>query len=342
MKNFNYGLIGCGAAGKVHAYYFSSHESIGSIFTVDENPEILKSFTKLFNPRATYSDYKGLFDEQNLDVVSVSTPPFFHKEQVFGAAKKGASVLCEKPLATNLVDAREMVRICNDLGVTLGVMLPRRFYNNSRAVKEVIERGELGDILEVSFNLECYKDAEYYSTWRGKKAMAGGGVLMSQSIHSIDQLVYLFGKPVEVRGNVRITRDYLEIEDEAKAEIRFASGIMAKISATANSEKTWQGITTIVGKEGKIILDSAETLVWEVPNTEKPLPEENEPIPSKLKPGYYGPGHMNLINDFISSISEGMPPYVVGEDCLEAMKIIFGIYKSSGERGRWIELSELE
>ena len=338
MNKLNYGLIGCGAAGKVHAYHFSKHGAVNFVSISDTSLDAVGLFINLFNPETKYFDYQNMLAKGNLNVISISTPPFFHKEQVLEAARRRTHILCEKPLATTLQDAQLMVDACNSSGVILGIMLPRRFYNNSQAVKKVIDSGELGKIKEVSFVLECNKRKEYYSTWRGKKKMVGGGILMSQAIHSIDQLVYFFGKPIKVKGNARITRDYLEVEDEAEAMVEFVSGVVVKILTTANSEKTWQGITTILGEKGKMVIDSSETLVWDVPGVEKPSSEEEESIPSDLKPKYYGPGHLKVINDFVSSIAEGKQPYVTGEDCLDAMKIIFGIYDSSERNGEWVEL----
>ena len=269
---------------------------------------------------------------------SVATPPLYHPEQVMAAADRNLSILTEKPIATTLEKAKEMVNYCKKKGITLGVMLPRRFYNNSRAVKEVLDKKLLGKIREATFTLECHKGEDYYKKdWRGKKEFTGGGVLMSQSIHSIDQLVYFFGKPMAVKGMVWTTRDYLEIEDEAEGEIEFESGVIVNLRASANSDKTWTGITKIKGEKGEIVLDSAETIVWKV-NFPKPKLEEQEDIPEDIKPRYYGPGHLKVINDFIEAVKNHRKPYVNAEDSIDAMKIINGIYESSKKNGERIAL----
>ena len=164
---------------------------------------------------------------------------------------------------------------------------------------------------------------------------------MSQSIHSIDQLVYFFGKPVKVKGNVQTTRDYLEVEDEAQGEIEFENGIKVTLSATANSDKTWQGITEIIGEKGKIVLDSSETPLWQVPEIQPPKPEEKEDVPETIKPAYYGPGHDKVIKDFIDSIRRRKKTYVTGKHSLYAMKIIIGIYESSENNGEAVSLRGL-
>lgn len=332
----NYGLIGCGKAGKVHCYHFSRNGYVKLISIADTDKNSLSQFSDLFKPHSTYSDYNSMLKDEKLDIISIATPPFYHPEQVMAAADKGLHILTEKPIATTIEKAKEMVEYCKRKNVRLGVMLPRRFYNNSRAVKQVLDKKLLGKIKNVEFSLECHKGEDYYKTdWRGKKEFTGGGVLMSQSIHSIDQLVYFFGKAKSVKGKVWTTRDYLEIEDEAEGEILFENGVKVKLRATANSEKLWEGITKIKGEKGEIILDSAEVIKWNV-DFPKPKIEEQENVPENIKPGYYGLGHLKVINDFISAIKEHKKPYVTAEDSIEAMRIIIGIYKSSKNKGKEI------
>ena len=300
----------------------------------------LSSSLNIFNPKYSGSDLENLLALKP-DIVSIATPPMYHKEQILSIGKNCKYIFCEKPLATTYEDTKKIIDFCKKQSVTLGIMLPRRFYNNSQDVKKVLESGSLGKIKSASFTLDCSKNRNYYATWRGKKSMTGGGVLLSQAIHSIDQLVYFFGKPVSVEGKTWTTRSYLEIEDEAEAKINFLNGLKVDIKVSANSDKLWKGITKIIGEKGSIILDSAETLVWDVPYHEKPKKEESEPIPKELKPLYYGPGHKKVIDNFINSIIKNQRPVIIGEDILDASRIIFGIYKSS-ETGKPVVLSELD
>ncbi len=175
-------------------------------------------------------------------------------------------------------------------------MLPRRYYNNTLAAKKAVENGDFGHIQNIRFQLECKKDETYYVGWRGKLEFAGGGVLMSQAIHSIDQLVYLFGCPVSVSAQINKTRNYIDVEDEASGIIHFGNNLSATINVTANSKHhLWQGITEIHGTEGTVILNSDETLSWDLKYIMPPNPEEQEYVPPAFKPSYYGPGHLKVI-----------------------------------------------
>ena len=335
----NYAVIGCGASGKVHGYYFSNHPEVNLLSVTDTNQKALEFFNSTFSPKYSGSKLENLLTIKP-DIVSIATPPAFHKEQILSLGGFCKYIFCEKPLSTTYEDTITIIDFCKKQNIVLGVMLPRRFYNNSRSVKKVLESHSIGKIKNASFILECFKSREYHSTWRGKKSIAGGGVLLSQSIHSIDQLVYFFGRPVSVEGKIRTTRDYLEVEDEAEGRITFLDGLVVDVKVSANTDKLWRGITKIVGEKGSIVLDSADTIRWDVPYHERPKKEETEPIPKELKPSYYGPGHKKVIDDFIESILNKREPTITGENILEASRIIFGIYKSS-EIGKPVVLSEL-
>ena len=330
MKKLAYAIVGCGAAGKVHAYHFSHDPRIECIAAVDTDRRQAEWFQKHFGFRQMYTDYTEMLDNEKIDILSIATPPGVHMEQIQAAVKKGCHIFCEKPIVISKTQIEMLEKIAARHNGFLGVMLPRRFYNNTLTVKKVIEKGLIGNIEQIRFNLRCYKDRSYYASWRGQKKLAGGGVLMSQAIHSIDQLVYLFGNPVAIEGRIKTTRDYLDIEDEADATFFFKTGCLAQISAKSNDQdQVWQGITEIQGTRGRIVLDSSDTKIWEVPDFPEPMTEEIEEIPERYKPDYYGPGHLKVINDFINSVCNGTNPAVTARQSLESLKLILGVYESS-------------
>ncbi len=331
LKKLKYAIIGCGAAGKVHGFHFSRHPWIQCIAAADVNKENALYFQNNFGFRYIYDNYLEMFKNESLDVVSICTPPKLHAEQIYAAAQKKIHILSEKPLCTNSESAEASVRIAAGNDIKLGVMLPRRFYNNTLATKKGIEKGFIGHIKSIKFQLECKKDKAYYNGWRGKSEIAGGGVLMSQAIHSIDQLVYLFGRPVSVSAQITKTRNYIDVEDEASGIIHFDNNLSAKITATANSKHhQWQGVTEIYGTNGTIILDSHKTVSWDInKHLTPPKPEEQENVPFEFKPFYYGPGHLKVIQNFIASITNHQTLIADASTSLDSLKIILGMYDSS-------------
>lgn len=330
IKKFRYGVVGCGAAGKVHAFHFSLHPAIEPVFCVDPEETRAGEFRGLFGFPFSFGTLTEALDSQAVDILSIATPPIFHAEQIRAASARGIHILCEKPLVIRPEEV-PVLESCREKGISLGVMLPRRFYRNSLATREALEKKRLGTIRRVSFTLEVQKDRDYYDGWRGQKRFAGGGVLMSQAIHSIDQLVFLFGPPVEVRGRIWRVRDFIDVEDEAEATLRFENQVEVSLRASNNSKRhLWKGLTEIEGSQGRIVLDSEKTPVWEVPEMERPLEEEPEEIPSSLKPFYFGPSHGKVIGNFIASLAGIEKLRASGENSLDAMRIIWELYRENG------------
>lgn len=327
MKKFRYGIIGCGAAGKVQAFHFSKHPSVNPVFCVDSDFRQASEFKKIFGFPSAYDDLERALVSEKIDILSIATPPVFHAEQITVGAARGVHILCEKPLLVRPEEADPVLKTCRNMGVRLGVMLPRRFYDNTLTTWKALREKRLGEIQEVRLRLDVQKDRSYYDCWRGRKAYAGGGVLMSQAIHSIDQLVFLFGQAIGVSGRVWTVRDFIDVEDEAEAVIRFPDNIEVSLRATTNSRNySWRGITEIQGSRGRIVLNSERTPVWDVPETERPLEEEPEEIPLSLKPSYFGPGHKKVIENFIASLEGCESLQTPGEEALGALKIVWQLY----------------
>jgi len=326
---YNYAIIGCGAAGRVHAYHFSQKPIIECVAVADPNIENAQFFQDHFGFKSYYYDYKDMLAKENLDIISIATPPGLHLEQLTFALQQGSHVFCEKPLVINEEEVNAVMKSTRTSTKSIGIMLPRRYYNNTLAIKKVLDEGRLGRIENVSFDLKCNKSLAFYSSWRGKKSKSGGGILMGQAIHSIDQLIYLFGEPLKVKGVIRTNRENIEVEDEAEAIIYFPNNVKANLSATANSDITWKGITIIQGTNGQVILDSEKVILWDVEGIKPPVSEEKEIIPEEYKPQHYGPGHLKVIQDFLDGIVKGKFQAVTAIDSLKSVQLILEIYHSS-------------
>lgn len=334
-----FALVGCGAAGKVHAFHFSRNLHFACEVCVDADISKAREFQKEFGFRQCEEILDNISPE-GVQILSIASPPAFHASQIQWAAQRGVHVLCEKPLFMNKEEAEMTFQTRKKNNVLLGVMLPRRFYNCSLAAKKALEEKRLGSIQSVKFTLECAKNDNYYEGWRGRKEMCGGGVLMSQAIHSIDQLVFLFGKARAVSGQVWTKRKGINVEDEAQAEIQFMDDVTVSVFATTHSEKyPWKGITEIEGSRGRIVLDSENCAVWDVSQMPSPPDEEAEDIPERFKPVYYGPGHLKVIRNFAGAVRGAEILRAPGEETMEALRIIWGIYQSS-ETGKQVALAE--
>jgi len=319
-----YGIIGCGAAAKVHLFHLlREHPQVQITATCDPVAPKDDLFASLNVHH--YDDYKEMLKRDGLDAVSIISPHHLHYEQALACAEKNIHVLCEKPLALEYDQAREVVEKFQEHNLVLTAMLPRRFFNNTLALQKVIADGGLGKIESINYTLNVHKKDEYYLGWRGQKNKAGGGVLMCQALHDLDRLTYLFGQPTVVGSKLQTHHQNITVEDWAEATVVFPGNILGFIHADTISEDTWKGIIEIQGSKGRVVLNSEATDAWDVPMVEKPLlnDEKYDPL---VKPRYYGPCHGEVIDDFVRSILEKKKPFITAESTLPTLKLLKEIY----------------
>src|SRR5690606_24006326 len=150
------------------------------------------------------------------------------------AAFKGKHVLLEKPLEVSLENAEALVDTCEKAGVTLGVVLQHRFRPVSVALSKIVADGRLGQIVGASAKLSNWRPQSYYDEpGRGTKARDGGGVLLTQGIHTLDLLISVAGLPMEAMAYAVTTPVHrMETEDMVAGAIRFSNHSLGTISAT--------------------------------------------------------------------------------------------------------------
>lgn len=334
-----FGLIGCGNVSSTYLYILKNNRNSELIAIAEENPERLRYKANLFGVDKIYTNYRDMLDNDFLDAVVIATPPYAHKEQALYCARKGLDILCEKPLSITQKDVEEIIEGCKD--VKTSVMLQRRFYPVSKSVKEAVEKGLFGEIKNASIKSRCNKSDDFYNSWRGKRYMAGGGALISQTLSRIDQMVYFFGNPRAVEGIMRTTRQNIEVEDYAKGTIYFDNGIIVNVE-TNTSDPESRGFTfsfiRIDGTKGNCVLSDDKALLWMVSGMDKPANGNLEMIPEEYRPMYYGPCHEIIINDFVDAVKNNRRPLVSMEDSLLDMKVIFGFYESARNNGEKVLL----
>src|SRR5207237_6637000 len=167
--------------------------------------------------------------------VIIGTPHPLHAAPAILAAEAGVHVLVEKPLAANLADCDAMLAATKRSGVTLGVISQRRFYEPVRRMRAAIDAGKIGTPALGVFLQYSWRDAAYYRSdpWRGRWDTEGGGVLVNQSPHQLDILLWLLGPAAEVSGQwANVNHPGVKVEDTAVASIRFANGGLGSIAAS--------------------------------------------------------------------------------------------------------------
>src|SRR6185503_1266156 len=225
-----FGIIGCGAISEQHVRALQLIEGVRVTAAVSRAPEKSAAFAKAFQCDAV-DTLESLLARPDVDAVVIGTPSGRHAAQGIAAARAGKHVVVEKPLDVSLAQADALIAACGEAGVKLAVISQFRFLDAVQKTREAIAAGRLGRLTLGSAYVKWFRPQSYYDSaaWRGTWALDGGGCLINQSIHAIDQLLYLFGPVRAVRAAVATRAHAIEVEDTAVAALSFAHGGMGHV-----------------------------------------------------------------------------------------------------------------
>jgi predicted dehydrogenase len=255
-RRLRFGIVGAGVIGPTHAEAIAGLPDAQLIAVADNGHERAEKLAEQYGITA-YANLRQMLDREELDVVNICTPSGLHGEQACQIMRSGRHVIVEKPMEINLAKIDEMLRVQQETGVKLAVISQHRFDPASRQVHELVEQKAFGRLVLGNAQVPWWRSQAYYDSraWRGTWALDGGGVLMNQSIHSIDLLQWLMGPVKSVCAYTDTLAHRIETEDVAVAILRFASGALGTIGATTAA---YPGITTrveVFGDRGSAVLE---------------------------------------------------------------------------------------
>ena len=188
------GLLGAGLIGRIHAQAYSSIDEAGVVAVGDANRETADRLAGNHGARAYY-DIESLVSDNEVEIVDVCVPTFLHERAVVAAARQGKHVLCEKPIALSLESIDRMLLMVQESGVMAMVAQVIRFWPEYVAIRETLERGELGKpLIATAARLQQPPD---WGGWHRDPNLSGGA-LFDMHIHDLDYVYWLFGKPRSV------------------------------------------------------------------------------------------------------------------------------------------------
>lgn len=225
------GLIGAGGIGRTHLASYKHVREARIVAIVDINEELARTEAQRVGAQA-FRDVQQMLRHVELDAVDICTPPSAHLGAASLAIEHGLHVLCEKPLAHQPDAARQMVRAAEEKGVKLMTAFCHRFHPPIVALKRLIEAGDLGEVVMFRNRFAGpFKGVE--ERWFSDKEVAGGGVLMDTSVHSIDLFRFLVGEVARVQAVTRRTSPAIgEVEDTAIALLSTADNRMGVVEAS--------------------------------------------------------------------------------------------------------------
>jgi UDP-N-acetyl-2-amino-2-deoxyglucuronate dehydrogenase len=332
-KRIGVGIIGCGAVSKAHVKaYIELHKECSIKVVADINRmQATMLANEVPNPVDVYDDIKSLLEREDIDLVSICTPPFLHKDQVILAFSYGKHVICEKPFAPSLADCDEMIEAARHYNRKLCITLQLRFGRDINRVKHIVKSGILGEIVFAQvIGLYWRGDSYYKKDWRGSWEKEGGGVLMTQAIHPLDLLLDILGPVKKVQAQMDTLSHQVEVEDYITATIEFVNGVKAHLLSTLCTVENELKIR-ISGKTKAVNWPLSYHAVQEtasgfptVDHFEEELLHEIAQEITNGRDDHYAP-----ISDMVWAIRENREPTINGREARKSIEVVTGIYKSA-------------
>jgi predicted dehydrogenase len=274
-KVLRVGLIGLGAIGAgLHVKYLQEMPGVELAGVCDQVKEKADGIAEQYGTKAFY-DHKELYEQAELDVVILAIPHYDHPKLAVEAFKRGIHVMCEKPIAVHLNDARIMTEAYEEAKkqypeVQFGLMFQERTLPFYRKVKEIVAGGELGQLTRATWIHTAWFRSQYYydsGDWRATWAGEGGGILTNQCPHTLDMYQWLFGLPERITGHAHIGKYHnIEVEDEVTAYFEHENGMIGHLIVTT-AEIPGTNRLEIVGELGKLVLEEGEITLYKNPQS---------------------------------------------------------------------------
>ena len=253
-KRIGWGLIGASTIARewmIDAIRSQPGNEVVAVMSADSARG--KAFADANRIAARYTSIETLLADRNVDGVYISTTNELHKAQTLAAAAAGKHVLCEKPLALTLDDAREMVSACDMAGVVMGTNHHLRNAASHRKIRELVQSGAIGKPLYARVFHAVYLPP-HLQGWRLNKPSAGAGVILDITVHDADTLRFILdSEPVEaVALSQQAGMAEGALEDGVMAAVRFDNGTMAQLHDAFTVKFAGTGLE-IHGSEGSIL-----------------------------------------------------------------------------------------
>jgi predicted dehydrogenase len=355
------GIIGAGGIVRRHAVAYRSLPEIARLIAVaDVEANRADAAKREHGFQEAYSDYRELLSRDDIDVVSICTPPHLHSRMVIDALEAGKHVLCEKPMARTLEEADAEIEAAAQRGdLKFSCVYQYRSDPAHRRIREMIRSNSLGKILMATVRVRAKRMPGYYGSapGRGSRKTDGGGVLINQGIHQLDALVSFLGNPIEVSAVMDTFMQPTEGEDTLVGWVKFENGSFATIDCTVCAHDDWFTIevlgenaqTSVFGtidrhdcvwmvesKSSAVKRALRKTGLGQFPNLPSPQPRwrvRADKLVCKLRKRKYLPprhwGHTPHVCEFLTSIGLSQTAPVPPSEARRSLELAVGLYASA-------------
>jgi UDP-N-acetyl-2-amino-2-deoxyglucuronate dehydrogenase len=329
-------IIGTGGIAEAHIFaYQKEADRVRIVALVDIDRSRAEAAAARYGIDTVSDDYREVLGRDDVEAISICTPPFTHVEISCEAIRAGKHVLCEKPVAPVLSGLDAIDEAQKGSGRVFSGVFQLRFGRGAQQLRLLLDEGRFGRLHLGLAETLWFRDDDYYNSvpWRGKWAMEAGGATVSQAIHLIDLLLWYFGEPERVFAEAGVFRTPTEADDVSVAVIRFSSGAIGQITSTVSAFGEERSRVELYGSElGAVSQGSAYSATSEpfrLSSPESAVAEGAQHYADQLFPSGYRVLHRGAIRDFLDAIREAREPLAGIDACRTALQVTAAIYKSA-------------
>lgn len=354
MKKIRFGLIGLGNQGSSYTFnIFDKGQIENGVITAacDINPTKIENHKEKTTAKGVkyFTDYKEMLDSGLIDVAMVETPHYQHPEIVIECLNRGINVICEKPAGVYADQVKEMNEVAKKKNAVFSMMFNQRTNCVYRKMKEMIEKGDIGDIQRVTWIItDWYRTQQYYNSgsWRATWAGEGGGVLINQCPHQIDLIQWVIGMmPKTVRGFCHYGKWHdIEVEDDVTAYFEYENGATG-VFITTTGEAPGTNRFEVSGTKGKLLCEGGKLYLYrniqdskdfalDPKNTFGNLPCKKIEVETDGK----NPQHAGIINNMANALLGLEELFVEGTEGINGVELMNAIEYSGWKGGEAVSV----
>lgn len=379
MRTLGIAIIGYGGVGRIHGlayraipFHYGLPGDFAKIVGVSRRrPDAAEQSAREAGCAVWTTDYRDLLARDDVDVADICVPNFQHAEVIAAAARAGKHIYCEKPLAMDVAECRQIVRAVKQAGVKAQLGFNFRFFPAITRARQLVGEGFLGRVF--SFR-GCFYRSSYISpdkplSWRLRKDIAGGGALFDLGSHVLDLVYYLLGEFEAVHATMETLikerpvaagaseRGQVDVDDLAILQLRMASGALGAVEISRMGTGATNDLAIeIYGEKGALRFAADEPSwlhVFDARDPDQPQGGwsgfrkvqsvgryEGQRVPDwSMAPGFVST-FVEAQYSFLKALSDGRPASPGLVDGMRIQEVMEAAERSSAEQ-RWVAISEI-
>jgi predicted dehydrogenase len=334
MEKVRIGVIGLGNMGNVHVSYMDSIQGATLAAVCDANPAAADRVAQRFPSVAKFTTFEALLDSRTCDAILIATPHYQHPVITDAAFERNLHVLCEKPVAVRVSDARRTNELhTRHPHLKYALMFQTRTNPLYLKIKQIIDDGELGEISRITWiATNWFRTWTYFALggWRGTWAGEGGGVLINQNPHNLDLLQWLPGMmPERITAIAALGKHHpIEVEDEISAILEYPNGAIGHF-VTGTGEYPGTDRLEIAGDRGRLVSERGALKFYQTRKGVREVREKSKEAFAHIEtweidipiPTANPESHKTVTQNFVNAILKNEPLIAPGEEGVRGLEI---------------------